>query len=1210
MNIIILMNLNNGNPQINTLDSIAVLAHDYTDTIITTIREPSLILDQALHVITANKSFYKTFQVNEQETIGMSIYELGNRQWNHPALRKSLDEILSHNTLFKDFEVRHDFPVIGNRVMLLNACEFFTGKIGETLILLTINDITEPGDYHDKKNDVTQVLTQRNLEESENFTRKILENNPDCVKILDVQGRIKFMNTNGLCLMDIDDFTKVENKYWWELWEKDNELLLKNAIAKAINGEKVQFQAFNPTKKGISKWWDIIVSPLQEINSKVKQIICVSRDITEQKQTAIMIEESEHRYKQFIHSSPQLIAILKGKENIITIANDAIVEIWGKGKDVIGKPFFVALPELVEQGVVELIGKVYLTGIPFQANEMPVNILRYGRMELRYYSFVFQPQCSATGEIEGVAIIGSETTSQAILNKTIKESEERFRSLADDVPLFAFIIESNPEATISYWNKTWLEYTGQTFEEAIRRGWYGIIHPDDVPGVKEIYFPAFKNKQPYFLSAIRIKRYDGVYRWHMVKCNPRFLPDGEFIGYLGVGVDIHESKLTEQALKESEERNRLVTDLLPEKVTNADANGNINYYNQSWIDFTGESFEGLINNGWGKWIHPDELEETSNHWQNSVKTGIDFKRELRLLDLNGTYKWHLSRAQPVKDLHGKIKLWIGVTTEIQDQKKQNEELGKALTTVEESNKRYYMMLMESPIAFSILKGNNMVVTLANALMKDFWGKGNDVEGKALLAILPELKDQPFPAMIEGVYKTGIPVYANEILAQLKHNGKIEDRYFNIFYQPYYETDESISGVTAIAYEVTELVLSRKRMEVQTALFNDMLMTAPGFVCTMYGPDHVYQLVNEKYQSLFGKRQIQGKPILVALPELEGQGIDKLLDHVYNTGETYVGMEIPITLGHDENVAPTLHYFNFSYQPMYNEYKKIYSILVFGYEVTEQVLAKNKNLENEQFHRKELEERVQQRTLELSEANADLVKINKQLESFTYISSHDLQEPLRKIQAFSDRILKSEHAGLSEKGKDYFKRMQDAALRMQILIEDLLAYSHTNNSDISFENTDFNKIVDDVKNDLSESILEKNAIIEKGQLCEVRIIPSQFRQVIHNLISNALKFSKPGVTPHVIIKSESGEGRLFKNDKLSPEIIYCHITVTDNGIGFDPQYKDQIFEVFQRLHNKHEYIGTGIGLAIVKKVLENHKGVITASGTLNLGATFDIYIPVV
>jgi len=240
--------------------------------------------------------------------------------------------------------------------------------------------------------------------------------------------------------------------------------------------------------------------------------------------------------------------------------------------------------------------------------------------------------------------------------------------------------------------------------------------------------------------------------------------------------------------------------------------------------------------------------------------------------------------------------------------------------------------------------------------------------------------------------------------------------------------------------------------------------------------------------------------------------------------------------------------------------------------------------------------------------AELIIANKELESFTYISSHDLQEPLRKIQIFATRLFADESQNLSDNGKEYVLRMQDAANRMQSLIADLLAYSRTTTSERKFEATDLNLIIEEVKNDFKEVITAKQATIEVGKMCIALIIPFQFRQLIHNLIGNALKFSRPDKTPHVIITSQIIKGIQAKAKNLLPEKEYCHITVTDNGIGFEPKYKDYIFEIFKRLHDKEKITGTGIGLTIVKKIVDNHKGIITATGELNKGATFDIYIP--
>ena len=265
--------------------------------------------------------------------------------------------------------------------------------------------------------------------------------------------------------------------------------------------------------------------------------------------------------------------------------------------------------------------------------------------------------------------------------------------------------------------------------------------------------------------------------------------------------------------------------------------------------------------------------------------------------------------------------------------------------------------------------------------------------------------------------------------------------------------------------------------------------------------------------------------------------------------------------------------------------------------------------------KELEMQVQDRTnklalsnQELEENNLSLQILNKELQSFSYLASHDLQEPLRKIQILANRIIESEDK-LSEKGKDYFGRMQKAADRMRALIEDLLSYSSVNNTKRSkLIKSDLNLIIEDVKTQLSEIILEKKAVVNAEQLCDINIIPHQFRQVILNLISNALKFTKPGTSPIITIKSKIVKNSKINNKSLPGIKEYCHITVTDNGIGFNEEYNEKIFEIFQRLHDRDVYPGTGIGLAIVKKIVENHNGIITAKGKEGKGAIFEMYIP--
>ncbi|MDF2437312.1 MAG: domain S-box protein [Bacteroidota bacterium] len=245
-------------------------------------------------------------------------------------------------------------------------------------------------------------------------------------------------------------------------------------------------------------------------------------------------------------------------------------------------------------------------------------------------------------------------------------------------------------------------------------------------------------------------------------------------------------------------------------------------------------------------------------------------------------------------------------------------------------------------------------------------------------------------------------------------------------------------------------------------------------------------------------------------------------------------------------------------------------------------------------------RLVKKTDELEIANIDL-------ESFNYISSHDLQEPLRKIQIFVSIIIEEEKNNLSSIGKKYFHRMQDTVKRMQMLIDDLHKYSRAKNTSYKFEKVDLNSIIREVKEDYEISIKKHHAAVISKDLCKVNGIRFQLFQLFHNLLGNSLKFAKPQQPLRVTIKSKTGKGKTFKNEQLLPDINYCHISFSDNGIGFDPKYKNRIFEVFQRLSNTVDPSGTGIGLSICKRIVDNHKGVITATGKTNKGVTFDIYL---
>jgi|GEM_PF-1621113 len=273
----------------------------------------------------------------------------------------------------------------------------------------------------------------------------------------------------------------------------------------------------------------------------------------------------------------------------------------------------------------------------------------------------------------------------------------------------------------------------------------------------------------------------------------------------------------------------------------------------------------------------------------------------------------------------------------------------------------------------------------------------------------------------------------------------------------------------------------------------------------------------------------------------------------------------------------------------------------------------------------MEELVQDRTRALTESNAALIdeievrriaeknertaaeelrRSNQELEQFAYVASHDLQEPLRKIQAFGDRLAQKFTGQLGEQGGEYLDRITKSASRMRTLINDLLTFSRVATRMTPFEDVDLNLLVRDVQIDLEERLSQTQGRIECRTLPVIQADASQMRQLFLNLLANALKFARPGVPPIITV-----QGKPFIETPVDgPERDMCRIDVSDNGIGFDPQYAERIFQIFQRLHGRNEYEGTGIGLAICRKIVERHAGRITAIGKPGEGATFRIELP--
>lgn len=286
------------------------------------------------------------------------------------------------------------------------------------------------------------------------------------------------------------------------------------------------------------------------------------------------------------------------------------------------------------------------------------------------------------------------------------------------------------------------------------------------------------------------------------------------------------------------------------------------------------------------------------------------------------------------------------------------------------------------------------------------------------------------------------------------------------------------------------------------------------------------------------------------------------------------------------------------QYQYDAFDEARTLSGISIDITEQKSFTNK-----------LEIKVKQRTAALKKSNEELQRTNTQLNQFAYVASHDLQEPLRKILTFSARLRHNYKKELGTEAKTYLNKIEGASGRMKILIEDLLNYSRLLEHEKSFVPTDLDETLKNILNDFELLVDEKKAQIQFDELPTIDAVPLQMNQLFYNLMSNALKFSREDVPPVITITSRTLPKKQFKRyPALNPSMAYVEMIVKDNGIGFELQYSKQIFTIFQRLQSKEMFIGTGIGLALTKKITENHQGVIFADAEENKGASFHVILP--
>jgi len=767
-------------------------------------------------------------------------------------------------------------------------------------------------------------------------------------------------------------------------------------------------------------------------------------------------------------------------EDHIQLYNDAYRPILGSSKHpmALGNPAKETFTEI--WNIIKPLFNDVLKGQGVGFADFVLLLNRNGFEEECCFDFSYTPIRKNNADVGGILVTILETTNKKKAEHALIKSEQKFRTLADNIPNLAWM--ANADGWIYWYNKRWYEYTGTAAADMEGWGWQSVHDPKELKNVLVEWKSSIAEGKP-FEMVFPLKGNDGTFRPFLTRVLPMRTNEGEIFQWFGTNTDIAEQKKAEAALKESEQRFRNMAESSDILIAVGDETGNAIYFNKAWVNFTGRPVKDLLEFGWLDLIHEEDRQTFLNTYLKATENKKPWVGEFRVLNSKQEYRWIVAkgtvRYQDDQTFSGFVSSCFDVT-----------ELKLTQSALKKSEKRFKNLILQSPVAMVILRGPDHKIEMANSIVKKRWGYGEvDFSNKTISDIFPVLRQEKHNRLLDNVYKTGLSFREYESEVYFEEKNEFKTCYFDFEYTPLIENDGTVSGIIVTINDVTEHVESRQKIEKSEHKIRLLADSMPQHIWTSdilgnlnYFNQAVYDYSGLTYQetNMTGWLEIMHPNDRVenirVWAESISTGKDFLFQHRFRRHDGEYRWQLSRAI------------------PQRDEFGKI-----------QMWVGTSTDIQDQKTFANELEKQVSQRTRQIAQNNVELEKMNKELQSFAYISSHDLQEPLRKIQIFSSQILENELDNLSESGKDKFIRMQNSAHRMQTLIQDLLAYSRTGTAERSFEKYDLNKIIEDVKEEMQDELLQKNATIEINGTCILTVIPFQFRQLIYNLISNSLKF---------------------------------------------------------------------------------------------------------
>lgn len=801
-----------------------------------------------------------------------------------------------------------------------------------------------------------------------------------------------------------------------------------------------------------------------------------------------------------------------------------------------------------------------------------------------------------------ISLLGvlADVTERKKTKQALTESEERFGILFQNAAIGIAITDASGRFLNT--NPAYCAMTGYSEDELRQKTFQELTYPGDLPDNRQILENAL-NESANFKVEKRYVRKDGGVVWVELWGSHVKSEEGDVKYILAVARDITKKKKAEEErqklhlqIEESQRLLQQLTNAAPVALWMSDESGNIVFMNQTWVDWTGRSFKENLGQGWLLSVPAEERQAVAENFRKAFLARRAFKDEFRICNKKGVCIWCIADGRPYFTAAGAFAGYVGSCVDISERKLTEQVL-------RESEERFRSLADQVPMLIW-MSNASAEVTYCNKAMLDFLGFDTCSD-----FISESWRQAVHPEDIEQLVRVFALAFEAQSPFALECRMKeaASKQYRWLFYKgvPRRLPDGTFSGFIGVAIDIH----NRKLVEEALVDKEERLRMAMESA----------EMGTWEFSPLTGKlnfsprcKELFGLPTDAHIDyQLFLQGLHP--DDVERTNRAGRYALDPVSGGHFDVEYRTigledkkLRWIRAKGRAFFNPEGVAYRLIGTVLDITEQ-----KQVEEILKHSAEmLEKRVQERTHELQEANEHLARSNAELEQFAYIASHDLQEPLRKILIFSDQLQTQASQHLDENAQTWVQKMRVSAQRMSVLIKDLLDYSRLlhDAGQEQFASVDLNVVLEHILSDLEMPIQHMNADIQAGKLPVIEAVEVQMNQLFYNLIANSLKFVVPDRKPTIQIKA-SLLGQTEASQHALPEgKKYYKIVFADNGIGFEQEFAEQIFTVFQRLHTKEKFPGTGIGLALCRKVVENHNGVIYAEGREDKGATFVVILP--